>query len=219
MITKTGSVFEAPLDQTLPPALQYDQRLVAFAAAAAEQFFKSAGLIRDTMGLYYRIDELDETMLDILASDLHVDWYDFDDDIEEKRATIASSVFVHRHMGTPAAIRRVIEDSFGEGDIEEWFDYGGEPHHFRVTTENVEKVNQNLEKFLDMIRKAKRASAVLESVGIQQRSTMTAGVGIASKTRFVQASRMEPTSIEVTDWLTDEAGEMLLDELGNGLVL
>ncbi|MFQ9474035.1 MAG: phage tail protein [Oscillospiraceae bacterium] len=35
-------------------------------------------------------------------------------------------------MGTPAAVNRIIETIFETGYIEEWYEYDGEPHHFRA---------------------------------------------------------------------------------------
>ena len=214
---RTGTIFEVPLDQTLPYALRNDRRIVALAAAVAEQLTITAKMIHDTDGFFYRIMELDERVLDMLAYDLHVDWYDYAAELETKRNLIASSVFVHRNMGTPSAIYRVIEDAFGTGVIEEWFQYGGQPHHFRVKSENAEQVNQNLGHFLEMIAKAKPVSEVLEHVTVTQEGVHSTLVGTAERRRYKLAIRMAQESI-LANWLTDEYGEMLTDEYGGVLL-
>ena len=53
-----------------------------------------------------RFLELDEQTLDILAYDLHVDWYDHSYPIEVKRQTIKDSVKIHRRLGTRRCRRR-----------------------------------------------------------------------------------------------------------------
>lgn len=190
MITQTGDIFTVLMDQTVPPALRKDPRIVAAARAAAEQLQKNAELIRRYAGLYYRIETMDERTLDMLAGDFHVDWYDYEDDLETKKNVIKNSFYVHRHLGTPAAVQRVIEDCFGGGTIEEWFDYDGLPYHFRVRTDSVEQVYNNLDRFLTLVDRVKRLGATMDAVQIEMEREMTAAVGMANKIRIVQTNRM-----------------------------
>lgn len=213
----SGTLFEVPLDQTLPYALRRDRRIVALAGAIAEQLAINARMIQETDGFYYRIDQLSERVLDMLAHDLHVDWYDYEAGLEEKRSIIASSVFVHRHMGTPSAIYRVIRDVFEEGSLEEWFQYNGQPNRFRVRTEQAERVNQNIDKFLEMIGKAKPVSQMLEHVTVCRSGLSTARMGIASKAHYSIEATMETSTI-IGDWFMDELEQMLTDEHGDILV-
>lgn len=216
---ETGTIQEVNLLQLLPPALTFDENALSIAQALANGLQENAVLAKEA-GIYYRIDELSEPILDILAVDLHVDWYDSNATIDEKRAVIASSVFVHRHMGTPAAIHRVLDDNFGGGEVMEWFDYGGKHHHFEVKTDNIEMVNNNFERFISVLSKAKRASTVLESIKITQRENVAVKVGMASKTRLQITSKMEPLNVSnILNWLTDESGNVLLDGKGKLLVL
>lgn len=38
----------------------------------------------------------------------------------------------HRKKGTAAVVRNVVSIILEDGRVEEWFQYGGEPYHFRV---------------------------------------------------------------------------------------
>lgn len=212
-----GTLFEVPLEQTVPFALRKDERIVALTRAVAEQLKINAEMIRETAGVFYRIDQLSERVLDMLAYDLHVDWYDYGASLDEKRSMIASSVFVHRHMGTPSAIYRVIQDVFEEGGLEEWFQYGGQPNHFRVRTEQAERVNQNIDHFLEMISKAKPVSQVLDHVTVCRSGVSTVVTGIASKANYTIEATME-TSVILGDWFVDEEEQMLTDENGEILL-
>lgn len=82
--------------------------------------------------IYARIDSLPEWLLDVLAKDLKVDWYDYECELEQKRRLIKDSFYVHRHMGTKGAIERAVSDVWPYTTIEEWFEYGGNPFYFRV---------------------------------------------------------------------------------------
>lgn len=133
MIFQTGSIHSAPLDQTIPPALEYDPKMKALARATAKLLQAQAGMIRDTVGIYYRVDELSENVLDMLATDLHVDWYDYSYSLDIKRSLIKDAVKVHRTLGTRAAVDTTLYAIFGDSfEIEEWFEYEGEPYTFRV---------------------------------------------------------------------------------------
>ncbi|MCD8052269.1 MAG: phage tail protein I [Clostridiales bacterium] len=214
-MSETGLIQKVDLTQTLPLALTYDEASVALAKALAVGLQEAAQLAKEA-GIYYRIDELPETMLDILATDLHVDWYDANATLEEKRSVIASSVFVHRKMGTPSAVQRLLDDNFGGGAISEWFDYEGEPYHFRVSTESMELVYANLDQFITMLEKTKKASAVLDGIDILQTIGITAGVGMAKKTELnctYTSETVEDVETSYT-WIADEEGNTLTDETG-----
>ena len=119
----------------LPAVLFEDRRMNALARAIAE----ALGVHLDEIPLteiYTRIDELPEDVLDILARDYKIDWYDFDYPIEAKRNLVKTSYYVHRHLGTTGAVKEAIRSLYPRSDIEEWFDYGGDPYSFRVALES-----------------------------------------------------------------------------------
>ena len=82
--------------------------------------------------LYSNIDKLDETMLNHLAYECHVDFYDVDLPIEKKRTMVKKAIKYHRYKGTPYAVEELLSDLFGDTWIEEWFEYEGDPYYFRI---------------------------------------------------------------------------------------
>ena len=82
--------------------------------------------------LYPAIDRLPEPVLDILAYDLKVDWYDYGYSIEEKRRTLRDAWKVHRIKGTKAAVETAISAVYPHTKVLEWWEYGGDPYHFRL---------------------------------------------------------------------------------------
>ena len=120
----------------LPPVLAADESMAALAASIAQALAKRPEEIR-TLSIYSRIDELPEELLDILAYDFKVDWWNADYSVEEKRRTLKSSWEVHRRLGTKAAVEKALSDIYPDSKVEEWFEYeGGQPYHFQV------KINQ-----------------------------------------------------------------------------
>ena len=105
--------------------------MTALARVIAEQLQGTVRQIGKNI-IYARIDELDEQTLDVLAYDLHVDWYDYSYPIEVKRQTIRDSVRVHRRLGTKYAVETALGAVFPGTRVQEWFEYGGEPYMFKV---------------------------------------------------------------------------------------
>lgn len=64
-----------------------------------------------------------------------------------------------------------------EGRVEEWFEYGGNPFHFRVMTNNPEVTQDKAIEFYRAVESVKRLSARLEKVILSQTEEMSLYVG------------------------------------------
>ncbi len=126
-----NSIGTVDLLRIFPPALKYDPKMIAAAQSIGKELQRTSGEIRKNI-IYARIDELDEEAIDALAYDLHVDWYNLNYPLEAKRAVVKDSVRVHKRLGTLYAVKTALGSVYPESEIEEWFDYGGEHHRFRV---------------------------------------------------------------------------------------
>lgn len=179
---------------SFPVALGRDTRLYALASAAAEVLAARVEEI-GSVSLYANIDRLPEELLDILANDYKVDWYDYNYSLEVKRALIKDCIRVHRKLGTPAAVNWVIQSVFGNGGIEEWFEYGGEPHHFRVFVSNDSTFTSMdaYEKFLRLLSSVKRLSSWLDGLTVET-DLGTAAVHIGG--RMAVVSRIPIPALE-----------------------
>ena len=119
------------LTRVLPAVLKDDAEMMAIARVVAEQLQLIESQAEEAI-IYARIDALPEALLDILAYDMHVDWYDYEYTEDIKRAIIKSSVTVHREMGTKAAVETALGAIYPGAQVSEWFSYGGEPYHFKI---------------------------------------------------------------------------------------
>ena len=130
---------------TLPPALRTDPSVVALAEALSELLAARPAEI-ERLRIYPAIDTLDEPLLDILAHDFKVDWWDPEYSLEEKRRTLKDSWRVHRLLGTRAAVETAISAIYPHTQVLEWFEYGGEPYHFRldinITNDSIDSEKQ-----------------------------------------------------------------------------
>lgn len=99
-----------------------------------------------------------------MAWELNIQWYDSTAPIAVKRAVIRSSDRVYAKLGTPYAVEQIVADYFGAGEVREWYQYGGKPHHFKVLSDNPSLVNSNLDLFLKLLRTVKRRSSWLDAI-------------------------------------------------------
>ena len=114
-----------------PVALQGDQSSAALADVTARLLARRPGEV-DRLRLYSAIDQMDEQLLDILAYDFKVDWWDADYSLEEKRRTLKDSWRVHKLLGTKATVEMAISAIYPQTTVQEWFEYGGRPYHFKL---------------------------------------------------------------------------------------
>lgn len=73
-------------------------------------------------------------LLPWLAWEFQVDTWNSDWTEQEKRDAIKRAPYIHRHRGTPAAVRRALVDSPFGSEIVEWFEQNppGDPYTFRL---------------------------------------------------------------------------------------
>lgn len=77
------------------------------------------------------IDKMPEWRLDELAWEYGI-LYDYRADIETKRAWIKDATPYYLLYGTVAGIKQYLEGRFDSIDVQECWQYGGDPFHFRV---------------------------------------------------------------------------------------
>lgn len=87
----------------------------------------------DESQIYTRLDTAPETVLDVLAVDWKIDWYDTELTVEQKRRIVKTALTVRRLMGTAAAVKLQVHAIYPEATVTEWFQYDGKPGCFRVS--------------------------------------------------------------------------------------
>ncbi|MCL2357480.1 MAG: phage tail protein I [Defluviitaleaceae bacterium] len=126
-----NDVYEIDFTRALPPTLKNDPTTLALARTIAEPLQENIKMARLTL-IYHRIDEFDHDVLDVLARDMHVDWWDDTHPVEIKRRVLRDSVRVHMRLGTRFSIRTALRNVFPHTDVQAWYEYGGTHHRFRI---------------------------------------------------------------------------------------
>ena len=89
---------------------------------------------------------------------------------DEKRQQIKDAPLVFSRLGTVWAVERVMNQYFENTELQEWFDYGGDPHYFRFTTEDTNILRSDIQTFLAILDKVKRRSQWLEEICLSLRA-------------------------------------------------
>lgn len=77
--------------------------------------------------------KMPEWALDEYAYNNGLVWYDKSADVEIKRRWVAEAHKIRNYIGTKEAIRYLLLGIYDSCDVEENWEYGGEPFQFRVT--------------------------------------------------------------------------------------
>lgn len=134
---------------TFPAALSEDKKQSALASTTADELVKLYEQ-NNLVALFVRIEELDERMCDILAYDFKVDWYQWDGTLTTKRNQIKSLFIIHKRKGTIGAVNRSLQDVYPESNAVEWFEYGGNPYHFKI---NIRDTHSKYDLLVSILRK------------------------------------------------------------------
>ena len=171
---------EAEILKLLPAWMRDDGSVKGLAEGTDEVTRALAARIK-LMSRWNQIDQLDEQTLDEMAWELNIQWYDSTAPIEAKRAVIRNSDLVYSKLGTRFAVEQIITDYFGSGEVREWYEYGGKPHHFKILSDNPEMVNANFDLFMKLLGTVKRRSSWLDAVLICLTGEMELFAGMAAR--------------------------------------
>lgn len=162
----------------LPQFMRGDPAVIGLANGLNQIIPELANSIR-RLTTWDRLDELSEAELDELAWELNILWYDKAAPVATKRDLIRNSDLVYCHLGTKWAVENVIRSYFGDGSIEEWFEYGGQPGHFRVVSSNPTLNAEKIGEFMAILEKVKRASSHLDTITINLAADIRLAAGMA----------------------------------------
>ncbi|MDR0663709.1 MAG: phage tail protein I [Spirochaetaceae bacterium] len=120
----------------MPPNLAADNNIKLMAEAFDE-------VLRDIIKKIPDVDIIsnlvlkqivNETLIDILAWQFHVDFYDPGLPIEVKQELVLKSLDWHYRKGTPSVLGEIVSTVFTKAKVQEWYEYGGLPYRFRIAT-------------------------------------------------------------------------------------
>jgi len=161
---KMINIHDGQITDLLRNSLRHNPETIAIAYAVLQEKRRILALVERTR-LMAAVDSLEERILDYLAVELRTPAYEDSLPLETKRTLIKGTLPYYASLGTPAAVDWVIKAVFGNGGIDEWFNYGGEPHHFQVNIPIAGMITPKMmEELRRMIASVKRLTSWLDSI-------------------------------------------------------
>ncbi len=148
-------------------------------------------------------EKMPEWRLDELANELNC-VYDYKADVESKRYWIANAVQLYRIYGTPQAIISFLEGAFQTVEVEESWQYDGDPFHFRVIVSGQSYDADKIAWAQKAIEGVKNVRSVLDTVTVDA----TSGIFVSADTDYfyvpyIFTSEDEYTGAnDIDDWET-----------------
>lgn len=139
---------------------------------AFNELFDRLGTLDLTPLLVYLIDNVEATALPHLAEQFHItgnEGWLLTGSNPEQRQLIKESIKIHKIKGTKAAIKNVLKVLNLEGTIQEWFEYNGDPYHFKILIVLKDRAYDagTFNLLNNMIYEYKNVRSVLEEINIE----------------------------------------------------
>lgn len=167
--------------RTLPGVLANDEKMLALASVVADILSARTNEI-DELKIYPQINHVPEALLDILADDFKIDWYGYNYPLAVKQSQFRSSFKVRRYLGTKGATETALNDLYPGTILEEWYEYGGSPHYFRVlldvTHQNIPVSHPDIVRTIEIF---KNQRSLLEDNSVVFRSRGQIAIGTSSR--------------------------------------
>lgn len=167
------------------PRIVAGQDWVQAMSYALAPLVEQALVFADASQIYTELDTASETVLDALAVNCKIDWYDTAYDLERKRKLVKTALIIRRLMGTVHAVKVQSNIIYPGTIIEEWFEYDGTPGCFRLYVDITDTSPEHPLTLMppsEMERRlvtSKRWSAHLESFAYQIKHALLIGADVS----------------------------------------
>lgn len=150
------------LERLVPQYIRADRNGYAMMKALEAGMRYFAAMVQNGIDTTLNVGMMPEWRLDEMADELGC-VYDRNAAVSAKREWIQNAYTYYRWYGTARAVRAYLSGAFGQVYVQESWEYGGEPYHFRVMVAG--GLNPENEKWVrDAVEKVKNLRSVLDGI-------------------------------------------------------
>jgi P2-related tail formation protein len=165
------------IHQLFPDFILADKNGYAMAKAIERALQIMCSTIQTGVDNLQNIDKMPEWLLDEMAWELGC-LYDYGASLETKRKWIRDATKFYAALGTPEAIYQYLCGVFDSVAVEEAWQYGGEPFHFRVIVSG-EWTEEKVSWARKAIEASKNVRSVLDELAVGANGRITvSGKGV-----------------------------------------
>lgn len=125
----------------------------------------------ERLKIYSGIDTASDDILDALAAELAVPSYSQSYNIDVKRELVKGAISYWQTAGSAQTVEDICRTIFGDAEVLEWFNFGGDPGTYKVLTSNPGVTGSDVKKFEAAAESVKRLSQKLISVTVALQAT------------------------------------------------
>lgn len=185
--------YDGEIKDILPGNLMEDPAAQAFSYALREGT-RILNRYTQLCYVYCSIDTAPNDVVDLLAKELRTQYYSDALELDVKRGLVRNTLIWYMTAGTPAAVEELVGIVFGEGEVSEWFEYGGKPYWFKIKTNAVLTEDMNT-FFSDMIRRVKNTRSHIEAIEIHRTIEQTIYAGACCAPQYRPAAIIDGYSV------------------------
>lgn len=164
---------ELDIARMVPQFILQDKNGFALAKAIETGLSAFMTAVQDGVSTILDPDKMPEWRLDEMAWEMG-GLYDYNATVEEKRVWIKEAVPLYESYGTATAIEKYLKGYFHDAEVEENWQYNGQPYHFRVTvngemTDTKMRIAQKAAETLKNVRSVMDNISIGKIAGIEMR--------------------------------------------------
>lgn len=198
MMTLPSTLNEIKLADLMPFSMTIDPKIVAMCSAidVINQFVTNA--IPRVLVLA-NIGNQPSDVTNLLAIEQRTPYYSQSLTLDARRALVSGTGKVNKIIGTKAAVKAAMQAAFGSGQVQEWFEYSGQPGCFRILVNNISTTSLQMNEINRAIVATKRASSHLDeflvSADMSNNGTSSAVVSSAIQTENEMVHPPDPITL------------------------
>ncbi len=123
----------------------------------------------DKLLIYPNILSLPEGLIDLLADQFQVSFYDaLGLDLDTKRELVQKAIVWNKKKGTKAVMQDMLGVLYNSDvKVQEWFEFDGDPYTFRLLMDNIRLADGDIETIMYIINELKNVRSHLESITVE----------------------------------------------------
>ncbi|WP_407536886.1 phage tail protein I [Cetobacterium somerae] len=156
----------------LPENLKKYENLSNISRALSEELDKGVIKKIEELKIYTKIKELNDRVLDQLAWQWNVEFYSSELPKSKKIDMIKNSYFHHVTKGTAGALESALKAIVNNLEVQEWYEYGGNPYMFKLVVEGSVLTEQEIATVYKLVEIYKNVRSHLDGFVISQKDNM-----------------------------------------------
>jgi P2-related tail formation protein len=172
------TVHQTTLLELLPPNLRGDPDIVAASSATDGAFREMVDSITKVLTIA-DIDHASSDIVDALAVEMRTDFYDQTLPLENRRKLVKNAYLYKFFKGTPYIVQLIISDAFVDTMMHEWFEYDGEPYHFKIITDD--DLHDKAASVIEAVNVAKNVRSWFDGIYTTNKVQFTEYQGFATR--------------------------------------